>query len=369
MLTGIPEIQQDGLIDVADFAIDSGKNLLTFGDAGIGKTEIFLQRVAAQGLRAVYLNLSVIEAPDLVGLMERSPEGKSRYCIPDKFRHFDDGKDSKDWDVLVVDELDKARPELQNPMLELFQFRSINGTKLRIQAILATGNLPDENAFSQPVSHALTNRCMVFRTSCAIDPWMKWAVQAGVNGLIVGFLSRNSDMLMKKSDKDDETAYLRCSPRSWTNAGKALDSLGKSASVEFQSLVVSGYVGIGASAKFQVWLEHYRHIQPAVDALVQNGTAPPKDATESMDRIFVFGIACANAIVHGAQRVEAGKMKPEELKKIVNHVMVWMKGIPTEYSIGALKSVLSMDLIIKHELMKINPFMESFIAIRKAWDK
>lgn len=368
MLSGIPEIQQDGLIEVADFAIESGKNLITFGDAGIGKTEIFLQRAAAAGLNGVYLNLSVIEAPDLVGLMEKTADGKSRYCLPEKFRLIGEQKNPKDWDVLIVDELDKARPELQNPMLELFQFRSINGTKLNIKSVLATGNLPDENAFSQPVSHALTNRCLVFRTSCALDPWMKWAVSAGVNGLIVGFLSRNGSMLLQKAPADDETAYLHCSPRSWTNAGSSLDSADK-ASVEFQTLLVSGYVGIGAAATFQVWLEHYRHIQPSVDALVQHGTHPSGDAIETMDRVFVYGIACANAIVAATQRVESGKMKADELKKIVNNVMGWMKNVPTEYAIGALKSVLSMELIIKYDLMKISSFMESFIAIRKAWDK
>ncbi len=370
MLTGIELIQQDGLIEVADFAIDSGANLVTFGSAGIGKTEIFMQRAAHAGRHGIYLNLSVIEAPDLMGLMQLV-EGKTRYCIPEKFRLFGEknrwGNDD-DGDVLIVDELDKARPELQNPMLELFQYRSINGTRLNIKAVMATGNLPDENAFSQPVSHALMNRCLVYQTEAVFDPWMDWAVNAGVNSLVVGYLSRNPHNLITKPPADDATAYLHGTPRSWTNAANALDKA-KGRDVVFQTRIVSGFVGMGLAASFRVWLDHSRHIQPAIDALVAHGKHPDIKDSDGLERLFVFGIASANAIMQTAQRVEGGKADPKELKRVTTNVMGWMKGVPTEYAIGALKSVLTMDAITKHELMKIPPFMEKFVQIRQAWEK
>ncbi len=369
MLTGIEEIKQDGLVEMADFAIESGANIVTFGAAGIGKTEIFMQRSLAAHRRFIYLNLSVIEAPDLMGLMERTAEGKTRYCIPDKFRRVSERKDERDdGDVLIVDELDKARPELQNPMLELFQYRSVNGEKLNIKAVMATGNLPDENAFSQPVSHALMNRCLVFKTDADFDPWMKWAVENNVNGLVVGFLQRNSQHLITKPASGDETAYLHGTPRSWTNAARALD-MAKGRSVEFQTRIVSGFVGTGLAASFRVWLDHYRHIQPAVDALVQHGTHPTINDSDGLERLFVFGIAGAGAIMQACKSVDAGKMDAKELKRVTSNVMGWMKGVPSEYAIGALKSVLSMDVITRHELMRVDAFMAKFVEIRQAWDK
>jgi hypothetical protein len=367
MLTGIPEIQQDGLMDLADFTIETGSNLLVIGPAGSGKTEISLQRVANAKRRGLYLNLSVIEAPDLVGLMERH-EGRTRYCVPDKFRVLtpeDEGKD--DGDVLVVDELDKARPELQNPMLELFQYRSINGTKLNIKAVISTANLPDENAFSRAMSHALTNRGFVYRMNCVFEPWMKWAVDSQLNGLIVGFLSRHPTMLLQPPPKDDATAYLHPSPRSWVLSARALDAAANR-SVEQQTLLVAGCVGTSAAATFQVWLQHYREISPIIDSLVRYGRKPTDSELGSLDRIFVCGIAAANTIVEITQRIEAGKAKHEELVKATDNIMKWIKDVPTEYSIGALKSVLSIDLITQYELMKIPSFMEVFVAIRKSWD-
>jgi len=369
MLTDIQEIQQDGAMEVADFTIACGSNLVIFGDAGSGKTEISMQRAKAAGRHGIYLNLSVIEAPDLMGLMERTPDGKTRYCIPDKFRRLSERRsDADDGDVLIVDELDKARPELQNPMLELFQYRSINGEKLNIKAIIATGNLPDENAFSQPVSHALTNRCQVYKMSAHFDPWMKWAVDNNVNGLVVGFLSRNAHLLITKPPKADETAYLHGTPRAWTNAARALDQA-KDRDVAFQARLVAGYVGMALAAQFHVWLEHSRHIQPAVDALVQHGTHPTIKDSDGLERLFIFGIAGASAIMQSAQKVEAGKMEPKELRRIVSNVMGWMKGVPSEYAIGALKSVLTMEVISNHGLMKVDSFMQKFVEIRQAWEK
>lgn len=370
MLTGITEIGQDGLIEMMDHAILHGTNLMTFGPAGIGKTEIAIQRVAKAGMSHIYLNLSVLEAPDLLGLPRTTEKGKTTYALPDKFPTINEG----DPMILIVDELDKARPELQNPMLELFQFRSINGMRLNIKGVLATGNLPDENAFSQPVSHALMNRCSVFKTVCAFDPWRDWAVESNVNPLIVAFLSRNPNLLLQPPPDGDDTAYCHGSPRSWTLAAKDID-FAPDRSVDFHTLLVAGRVGQGSAAKFRVWLDHYRHIQPYIDALVKDGTHPPDDIMSDLERKFVFGVSGANEIVKAAQRGDAAKSDKEKaeakarVERVTNNVMGWMGTIPSEYTIGAMKSVLTMEMITKYQLVDNPKFMMVFTKIRKAWNR
>lgn len=399
MLTGVAEIDGEELIELADFSIVRGTNMMIFGNAGTGKTEIGEQRADAAALKGIvggyiYLNLSVLEAPDLMGLAYRldsvsdapAKEGeahpldkdvggkkavrvKMAYAIPEKFPYLGEGMPMS----LVCDELDKARPELQNPMLELFQFRSINGTKLNIKSVYATGNLPDENAFSQPVSHALMNRCKVYRFNSSYEPWSKWAVENNINPLVVGFLSRNQNFLLKPPPSGDDTAYVHPSPRSWVAAAKDLDGSADS-SVEFQTRLVAGNVGTGAAAQFRVWLDHHRHIEPHLDALIKDGKRPDRDVMSSLERQFVFGIAGVNAIVEACNRADAAKKGEEaEAKKrvlrTVDNVMGWMETIQTDYAIGAVKSVLTMDLITKHKLMDIKSFMTVFIEIRKAWGR
>ena len=85
------------------------------------------------------------------------------------------------------------------------------------------------------------------------------------------FLSRNTNFLLKKPPEGDETAYCHPSPRAWTLAASDLDGTGPESPIEFQELLVAGRVGTGAATKFKVWLEHYRHIAPMIDALIHDG--------------------------------------------------------------------------------------------------
>jgi hypothetical protein len=308
MLTGVQTIDQATVKTMYKFAIKTGKNVLVLGNAGCGKTELAIQAAEECGFEAIYLNLSVLEAPDLMGLPMIDQETKTtEYATPKCLPVAGTLKKKR---VLVVDELDKGKPELQNPCLELFQFRSVNGRKLDIQAVIATGNLPDEGAFSQPISHALTNRCSVYKMESSFDPWQKWAVEANVNALVVGFLSKNPEFLLVPAPDGDDTAYSNASPRSWTLAAGDLDNA-QDESVEFQTLLVAGRVGQTAAAKFSVWLTHYRHIAPMIDALVEHGKEPDV-ANMTTDRLMVCCIGACNEVAKACREKYTDKAKQEE---------------------------------------------------------
>jgi len=368
MLTGIQEIDQETLMQMLRFYIKNGGNLMTFGPAGIGKTEMAMQACEAEEYEYIYLNLSVLEAPDLNGLPMIDESGDvpvSRYAPPAQFPVA--GKSTGKKKILLVDEADKAKPELQNPMLELFQFRSINGTKLDIHAVVATGNLPDENAFSQPMSHALMNRCGVYRVTHAYDPWQDWAVAASVNPLVVGFLSSNPEFLLQPPPEGDDTAYCHPSPRAWTLSARDIDAA-PDADVNFQTLLVAARVGQPAAVKFRVWLEHYRFVEPMIRALVDEGKHPSL-SNSTLDRIFVCAISGVEAIVRECRKTPTDPKAKEEqakrVRKVTENVMNWIKDLPSEIQIGALKSTLTMKMIQENSLTTVKPFMDAYVKIRK----
>ena len=365
MLTGIHTVDQATLATIYRFSIESGGNVIIFGAAGCGKTEMAFQAAAAKGREHVYLNLSVLEAPDLMGLPMIDPDTHlSEYATP-RFLPLKGAR--KDGVVLIVDEIDKSKPELQNPMLELFQFRSINGRALDIHSIIATGNLPEEGAFSLPVSHALTNRCMVYKVESSFDPWQQWAAETGVNGLIVGFLSKNPEYLLMPPPEGDDTAYCHPSPRAWTGAARDLDRVMKE-SVDFQTMLVAGRVGQAAAVKFRVWLDHYRHIEPIIDRLIKEG-AKPNITDMTVDRVMVCAIAGCNAISQLCRDTGTGaeKAKQEDkILKVTKNVFGWLDGIPSEFAIGAVKSVLSMKIIQDWKLTRVPELMSTYVKIRKS---
>jgi hypothetical protein len=368
MLTGILEIDQEDYAKMLRFNIRAGGNLLVFGPAGCGKTEMGMQACDAEGFEYRYLNLSVLEAPDMMGLpMINEQKGTTAYALPEMLPPKDDTAKPV---VLLVDEADKAKPELQNPCLELFQFRSINGRELNIHAVIATGNLPDENAFSQPMSHALTNRCSVYKLTHAFKPWQEWATSVSLNPLIVGFLDKNQEYLLQPPPEGDDTAYCHPSPRAWTLAARDLDNTRSEDGVDFQTALVSGRVGHGAAVKFRVWLEHYRHIEPLIDALAKDGTKPDTGRM-GIDRQLVCAIGAVGRIMAMCKDSpkNSGKKKEEHVKRVhqvTHNVMSWVKDLPPDFCIGALKSTLNMKVIQDYQLTKIKPFMDAYLQIRSA---
>ena len=366
MLTDVFEIDNGVYKKVLEFNIRSGGNLVVLGMAGTGKTEQAIQACQAEGHEYLYLNLSVLEAPDLIGLPIITEEKTVDYASPKFLPRMDLTAKPK---VLIVDEMDKAKPELQNPLLEMFQFHSINGTKLNIQAIIATGNLPEEGAFSQPISHALTNRCKVYRLTHSFEAWREWAHNAGLNALVIGFLGKNQEYLSRAAVEGDPTAYARPSPRAWAMSATDLDMTSNKDTVDFQTLLVSGRVGMAAAVKFRVWLDHYRHVEPIIDALVKKGEHPSINDT-SIDRQLVCSIAAVNAVAQECKtttKTPAERAKLEEqVAKTATNVFGWVKKLPSEFQIAAVKSALNMKMIQEFKLTKIQPVMDTYLSVRKA---
>lgn len=364
MLSNVSEIDQETYMRMLRYSVRTGGNVMVFGPAGVGKTECAMQAALAEGFQYVYLNLSVLEAPDMVGLPQVKDD-KTCYAPPETIPLYDEKRKPI---VLLVDEVDKAKPELQNPCLELFQMRAMNGRRMNIHSVIATGNLPDEGAFSQPVSHALTNRCMVFRVSSSFEPWLDWAVGNGVNPLVTGFLSKNPEFLLMPDASGDATAYCHPSPRAWTMAARDLDGTSSKDTVDFQTLLVSGRVGTAAAVKFRVWLQHYREIEPLITELVQRGTHP-NIAGMTIDRQFVCAISACGAIAAECRKAETQKVTPElqaKVNKITENVFGWFNKLPSEFVIGAAKTVLTMKMIQDLNLVKIAPFMQAYLKIRSA---
>lgn len=385
MLTGVQEIAIDTYEQMLDVSFQCGGNLLAIGQAGIGKTEIPYQRAAKLGIDVIYWNLSTQEAPDLVGLPIIKLDGGVevvRYAVPEYMPILERTQKPV---IVVVDEVDKAKAELQNPLLEILQSTErgeggrLNGRKLNIQSIVMTGNLPDEGAFSKPISMALTNRGMVYKLVTDFDKWRDWAVGADVNPLITGFLSRNTDLHSMKPVVGDPTAYVRASPRSWVNGARNLDKilgLQKAGKLSFKSLeeemafhtvALSGSVGTAAAVQFRVWLQFFRKIEPKVEMLVRTGKLPSEDEIEKMEsaETIVFSIASTRAIIDAQKAANDPDASKKEVHRVAHNVAQLLKIIPSEYQVAAIKSTLSPDYVKSMELTKVADLMKVYKNVRQ----
>ena len=373
-LTNVHEIDQATYAQVLDFNIATGNNLIALGMAGTGKTEMAEQAAKRMGYKSIYLNLAVLEAPDLIGLPTVTADKRVEYATPQFMPREDQAERDSNNNlikyVMLVDEIDKAKPELQNPLLEFLQSHCINGTKMAIQAIIATGNLPEEGAFSQPISHALTNRCKVYKLTHSFEAWRDWAQGSAINPLVIGFLSKNQEYLCMASVEGDPTAYCRPSPRSWTQAARELDQTdSKRHSVDFQSMIVAGRVGTAAAVKFRTWLDYYRHVEPLVDELWSKGKHPPMNDM-TIDKQLVCAISAVNQVAQEcrkpAKTPQDRQKQMDDVGKGAKNVFGWVEKLSAEFQIGAVKSTLDMKLIQDFNLTKIPEVMRTYLTVRRA---
>ena len=270
----------------------------------------------------------------------------------------------------------------------MLQFHSVNGKPLNIQGIICTGNLPDENAFSKKISHALTNRCSIYKVKHEFKPWRKWAVEAGLNPLVISFLQSHQEYLLKKNESGDPTAYCSPSPRSWTYAARDLDTLNYDKFAERyrkemeedleeiempeellqeeidqkfinqQFRVLAGRVGIDAALKLKMWLTYYRDLEPVINEILETGFTETMLTSDQQ-------IICATAVIDG-MKMKFTSMKQADKPKLADRVFGWMlQNMSPAFMLASVKSTMNKDYISAHGLYDSDVFIQMMDIIHE----
>lgn len=126
-----------------DLYVSKNFNVLFEGERGVGKTSVIYKTFEKAGLRVKYFSAPTMDPwTDLVGVPKNvlREDGKEvlRMIPPEDF--VDDN-----YDVLFIDELNRAPSKVLNAVMELIQFRSINGRKYNIKMIWAAINPHSDN--------------------------------------------------------------------------------------------------------------------------------------------------------------------------------------------------------------------------------
>jgi hypothetical protein len=110
------------------------KNCLLIGESGIGKTSLVLETARKLGLRLTYFSAPTLDPwADLIGVPVPREE-RLAFLRPEQVQQAE---------FLFLDELNRAHPRVQNAVLELTLFKSLNGEPLpRLRMVWAAINPP-----------------------------------------------------------------------------------------------------------------------------------------------------------------------------------------------------------------------------------
>lgn len=216
------------------------------GRHGIGKSRILTDWFEARGTKVVTLFLGQMSDPgDLIGLPHKDEAtGKTVFMPPYWFPT--DGKPV----VLFLDELNRARPEILQTIMDLALNRKLAGRPLPDGSRIISAINDGEEYQLTDLDPALVSRFNIYNFKPTVGEWLLWASNAGIDKNVLNFIENNSAMLDGDGKATNDSSCLEKTPdrRAW----ERVSDIVKNASVISATTkkVVAGIIGAKAAAAF-----------------------------------------------------------------------------------------------------------------------
>lgn len=224
------------------------QNIMLMGKHGIGKSRILEDYFSKKGAKVVTLFLGQMSDPgDLIGLPEKNEKtGKTDFMLPYWFPTDDTPI------VLFLDELNRARPEVLQTIMDLTLNRKLAGKSLpKGSRIISAVNNGSEYQLTD-LDPALVSRFNIYEFVPTVENWIEWATNAGLDKRVISFIEENPEYLDTNEDPDEN---LERTPdrRSWERTSAVIKNFPDLENDHL--LLLSGIIGNKAASLF------YKHVQ------------------------------------------------------------------------------------------------------------
>ena len=224
------------------------------GAPGGGKSALAKDIGNTLGFERVEMFYASLRDPvDLLGT-PRNDDDATRWIPPEELLQLKTGRN-----LLILDELSDASTPMQNALCGLIYEGKINSLRLSDQTyIIATGNRTKDKSGANRVVSKLRGRVRTFEYTENIDDWSDWALNSGIDPVLIQFLRFRPNLLCAfDPDKISPT------PRNWERVNM-IDS-GLPTNVYFEN--IAGDVGEGAAAEYTGFRRIWENL-PNIDALL-----------------------------------------------------------------------------------------------------
>ena len=248
-------------IDIQDlkYVLDktpSDQNIMLTGRHGIGKSEILTQYFAEKGMKVIALFLGQMSDPgDLIGLPDKSGEltiFRPPYWFPI------DGKPI----VLFLDELNRARPEVLQTIMDLALNRKLAGRSLPdASRIIAAVNEGEEYQLTD-LDPALVSLFNVFSFEPSVNEWLLWAKSHDLDIRVINFIRENGQWLDKDPNAEEGAdTGLDKTPdrRAWKRVSDVIKNTPKLTNQDVK--LISSIVGVKATNLFVTKMAQVKQVE------------------------------------------------------------------------------------------------------------
>ncbi|WP_146517520.1 AAA family ATPase [Rubripirellula amarantea] len=245
-------IDASELIDLLQ-ATPADQNIMLVGRHGIGKSQIITSHFENDGMQVVSFFLGQMSDPgDLIGLLHKdAATGRSDFLPPYWWPEPDQPI------VLFLDELNRARPEILQAVMELALNKRLAGKRLPAGSrIVSAVNEGDEYQLTD-LDPALVSRFNLYEFAPTLDDWLLWAAKAGIDTRVAAFIENQPQYLdgiglaENAPDQDAMMSGLVKTPdrRGWERVSNLIADSDNLSSLHIK--LIAGIVGSSAANAFR----------------------------------------------------------------------------------------------------------------------
>ncbi|MEO1615322.1 MAG: AAA family ATPase [Planctomycetota bacterium] len=250
---GIPlavRVDAEELVQLFE-ATPPNHNIMLVGRHGIGKSQIIAEHYHSKSMTVVPFFLGQMSDPgDLIGLLNKNETtGRSEF-LPPFWWPADDQPI-----VLFLDELNRARPEILQSVMELALNKTLAGRRLPDGSrVIAAVNEGDEYQLTD-LDPALVSRFNLYEFAPTVHDWMIWAEKHDIDDRVKSFVRQSPQFLDGDGNADapgqSVLSGLIKTPdrRGWSRVSDLLATIESLTDTHFK--MVAGIVGSTAANAFR----------------------------------------------------------------------------------------------------------------------
>ncbi len=336
----------------ANTSLNKFPSVMLWGPPGVGKSQGIRQ--VAKGIaektgkkvEITDVRLLLFNPVDLRGIPTANEDKTLAIWLKPKIFQMDDSDEIIN--ILFLDEISAAPQSVQAAAYQITLDRTVGEHRLPDNCIvIAAGNRVTDRSVAFTMPKALANRLCHIEIVGDSKSWHDWAIGAGVNSIVLGFLDYNPSMLMNFEPMSDGLSFP--TPRSWEMVSNILNHVSENITEVYP--LIAGCVGDAAAYELRSWSEIYSKI-PKVETIFDGSAIAIPSRPE-----ILFALSAQITMYAQKHDLEV------EIRNAVNYV----SQLPVEFRNRIFTDLLQIKKI-RRLLSKIYAFDDWFLRSGKDWE-
>ena len=317
-------------------------SVMLWGPPGVGKSQAvrqiakIIESQTGKKVSVTDVRLLLFNPIDLRGIPTANADKTLAIWLKPQIFQMSDSEDVIN--ILFLDEISAAPQSVQAAAYQITLDRVVGEHKLPENCIvIAAGNRVTDKSVSFKMPKALANRLLHIEIEGSFDSWLNWAMKAGINEKVIGYLSYRTDRLFGFDAKTDDLAFA--TPRSWEMVSNLLNNVSDNVAKIYP--LIAGLVGNGTAYEFRSWCK-MTNLPKVEDIFI----GKEKKLPETSDALY--------AVV--ASMVSYARDCKYDLEKIGNSLS-YACNMPADYVAFLLKNYETFAEDYKNTLLQIPEYL------------